>query len=160
MLRITKLADYATVIMCHLAKQPADAAFSVAQIAKSVSLGEATVSKVLKMLSAASLVDSQRGVRGGYSISGKPSSISLAAVITAIESRPAITECSEGSASCLHDKTCGLKSNWQLISRLVLNTLDRITLADMNTPLCQRSLLSMALAETPVHIKNRNKNDK
>ena len=64
MLRISKLTDYGTLIMTHMASTP-ERMVSATELADALGLGLATVSKVLKALGRATLVVSQRGTRGG-----------------------------------------------------------------------------------------------
>ncbi|HEX7914523.1 Rrf2 family transcriptional regulator, partial [Rudaea sp.] len=65
MLRVSKLTDYATVVMTVLAESP-DEVFSAQALAERVHLELPTVSKLLKQLAQAELVESFRGVNGGY----------------------------------------------------------------------------------------------
>ena len=65
MLRISKLADYGTVIMVYLAKHPQQLC-NARDIALHTHLTVPTVSKLLKRLTAAGLVRSVGGVAGGY----------------------------------------------------------------------------------------------
>ena len=64
MLRVTKLTDYATVVLTALAAQP-DAVLSASGLAERAGLEVTTVSKLLKPLAQAGLVDSFRGANGG-----------------------------------------------------------------------------------------------
>ena len=64
MLRLSKLTDYAVVVLVRL-----DSGSQVQTspgIAATTGIPEPTVAKVLKTLSGAALVTSQRGARGGY----------------------------------------------------------------------------------------------
>ena len=65
MLRISKLADYGTVVMVYLAKRP-EQLCNARDIALQTHLTVPTVSKLLKRLTAARLLISARGVAGGY----------------------------------------------------------------------------------------------
>lgn len=135
MLKISKLADYATVVMNFLATKAGER-YSAAQVAAETHITAPTVSKILKLLNEAQLVNSERGVNGGYQLVDVPENISLAEIITAIDGRPAITECSkEEDNCCTRDDICELRGNWQLINRVVFNVLDSLSLADMNRPL-------------------------
>src|SRR5258708_16670210 len=73
MLRLSKLTDYAVVVLVRL-----DAGAEVQTspgIAARTGIPEPTVAKVLKSLSAAALVTSQRGARGGYRLAPPPADI-------------------------------------------------------------------------------------
>ncbi len=65
MLRISRLTDYATVILASLA---GGALASAADIAERTHIGLPTVSKLLKELQHAGLVRSVRGAHGGYQL--------------------------------------------------------------------------------------------
>ena len=71
MLRISKLTDYATVILAHLA-EPGAGLRTAVDLAERSRIGVATVSKVLKDLQRAGLVASTRARRVGYAELGKP----------------------------------------------------------------------------------------
>ena len=65
MLRVTKLTDYATVVLTALAARP-DAVLSASELAEQAGLEIPTVAKVLKPLAQAGLVEGFRGAHGGY----------------------------------------------------------------------------------------------
>ncbi|WP_423062671.1 SUF system Fe-S cluster assembly regulator [Candidiatus Paracoxiella cheracis] len=136
MLKISRLADYATVIMSFLASK-SRGHFSATQIAAETRISAPTVSKILKLLNESSLVNSVRGVNGGYQLLNHPEAISLAEIITAIDGRPAMTECSKEEDCCTRGDVCELRGNWQVINRVVFNALDSLSLADMNRPLAE-----------------------
>ena len=71
MLRISKLTDYATVLLARLAARP-QAQFTSAQLAAESHLATPTVSKLLKQLQRGGLVTSTRGVHGGYRLARPP----------------------------------------------------------------------------------------
>ncbi len=134
MLRISKLTDYATVIMHCLAVQPG-AVLSASEIAHRVHLANPTVSKILKILAEADLVTSIRGAGGGYKLAQMPQAITIARVITAVEGQPALTECAQTSQLCAQDSVCAIKHNWRAINHFILEVLENLTLADMSRPL-------------------------
>mgnify|MGYP001309589937 CR=1 FL=1 len=65
MLRVSKLTDYATEVMAVLAAAPARV-HNAQELAERARLEAPTVSKLLKQLAQAGLVESFRGVNGGY----------------------------------------------------------------------------------------------
>lgn len=136
MLKISKLADYSTVIMSFLASQ-AETLYSAAMIAKKTQIGLPTVSKILKRLNEARLLISTRGVNGGYQLARDPRLISLAEIIAVMDGKPAIIQCGLGDNICGHDQICGIRHNWQLINRKITHMLESLSLADMSKPLMQ-----------------------
>ena len=63
MLKLSRLADYATVLMCRMTREP-EAAQSAAQLAEALGLPLPTVAKLLKRLTRAALLSSERGGKG------------------------------------------------------------------------------------------------
>jgi FeS assembly SUF system regulator len=140
MLRISKLADYAIVVMQQLALQP-ELLQSATGLAEHTRVGVPTVSKLLKLLQEAGLVASVRGTSGGYKLARIAGQVTIAEVIAAIEGPVALTECSGEHSVCTQQKTCGTKGNWQLINAVVMNALNGITLADMAGSLAMHPLM-------------------
>ncbi len=81
MLRISKLADYATVILCTLAERQDQ--MTASEIAAQTHIRGPTVSKILKTLAKQGLLQSSRGSRGGYGLSFPSSKITLSQVVRA-----------------------------------------------------------------------------
>ena len=130
MLRISKLADYATLIMSRLA-QDADRLSSASWLARSLGLSLPVVSKILKMLCQAGLLTSTRGVDGGYRLARPAREISLAAVVAAIEGQPSVTECCSERGSCVLDGNCATKKNWKVINGVISSALEKVSIQDM-----------------------------
>ncbi|HET7269054.1 MAG TPA: SUF system Fe-S cluster assembly regulator [Oleiagrimonas sp.] len=133
MLRISRLTDYATVVMTCLATSP-DEVLSTAQIAECTHLELPTVSKLLKQLARADLVTSFRGVNGGYRLARKARDISLAEIVEALEGPLGMTECSIAPGQCDHEAHCSVRGNWRRINRAVSGALHAVSLADMLQP--------------------------
>ncbi|MEO8461474.1 MAG: SUF system Fe-S cluster assembly regulator [Dokdonella sp.] len=137
MLRVSKLTDYATVVMTCLAAT-ADDVVSAQALAERARLEVPTVSKLLKQLAQAGLVDSFRGINGGYRLAHAPEKITVAQIVTAMEGPIGMTECSAHSGLCGHELHCGVRVNWQRISQAISQALDSVTLADMVKPPVRR----------------------
>ena len=60
MLRLSKLTDYGTVIMTHMAREP-DRICSATEVAVAIGVPVPTASKILKMLARQNLLQSLRG---------------------------------------------------------------------------------------------------
>jgi FeS assembly SUF system regulator len=130
MLRVGKLTDYATGIMSTMAEDPA-AVHSAVGLAERARLELPTVSKVLKMLGHAGLVESFRGTNGGYRLTRAPARITVAEIVAAMEGPLGMTECVAHQGQCGHEPHCGVRGNWQRISRVIEQALNSITLAEL-----------------------------
>ena len=133
MLRVSKLTDYATVIMTVLA-DGGDGVLSAQDVAARAHLELPTVSKLLKQLGHAGLVESFRGVNGGYRLAHEPERITIAQIVTAMEGPIGMTECSAHVGLCDHESHCGVRVNWQRINHAIAHALASVTLADMLKP--------------------------
>ncbi len=127
MLRISKLTDYATVILGVMARGPSTL-FSAAEIAERTRIGLPTVSKLLKELQRAGLVTSARGSRGGYQLAREPAAISAAAIIDAVEGPVALTECAAHGSHCEIEASCGVGGAWQRVNAAIWHALDDVNL--------------------------------
>ncbi|TAK53847.1 MAG: SUF system Fe-S cluster assembly regulator [Gammaproteobacteria bacterium] len=130
MLRISKLTDYATVILASLT---AGVLTSAAEIAERTRIGLPTVSKLLKELQHAGLVDSVRGARGGYRLARAPALISAADIIDAVEGPVALTECAGDDGHCGIEATCQVGQRWQQVSLAIRSALAALSLDDLLT---------------------------
>ncbi|WP_266169482.1 SUF system Fe-S cluster assembly regulator [Dyella subtropica] len=147
MLRVSRLTDYATVVMTCIAAHPHDV-LSTAQIADEARLELPTVSKLLKSLGHAGLVESFRGVNGGYRLARPASAISLAQIVEAMEGPIGMTECGiVAEGQCDRESQCTVRGSWQLVSHVVDNALRAVSLADMLKPPSRTPVATVALSE-------------
>jgi Rrf2 family protein len=95
--------------------------------------------QILNDLKSAGVVESRRGVAGGYRLARRPQEISLAVVIRHIEGALAPVSCvSERfyeKCSCPDESRCALRSVMKEVRDAVVKIVERVTVAD----LCDRS---------------------
>lgn len=143
MIRITKLTDYGIVLMTHLATVP-DRRYNAPDLAAEAGLPLPMVSKILKLLARDGLLDSHRGVKGGYALAQPPDEITVDRIIAALEGPIAITECIEHSpGDCDHEAACPTRGNWQKINHAIRRALEKITLAEMTHPIPSEKLVTL-----------------
>ncbi len=133
MLKLSKLTDYATVILSHMAKET-ERMHSALEIADATGIAQPTVSKIMKILLKAGVLRSVRGAKGGYGLAREPEKITVATVISALEGPIALTECSHSHRSCDQASGCHIQGNWNLINQRIFHALESVTLADMILP--------------------------
>lgn len=100
MLRISKKADYAVFLLGAIARQGAypggpagDSVVSAHEIARQALLNKSVVANLLKEFAKHGLLESVRGLRGGYRLMKKPSDISLADILEVVEGRFVLVDC-------------------------------------------------------------------
>jgi FeS assembly SUF system regulator len=130
MLRISKLTDYATVVLAALAERP-DQLHTAAALAGRTHIAAPTVSKLLKQLHRAGLLSSVRGLHGGYQLARSPAQITVAAILDALEGPVNLTDCSGGHGQCGIEHHCRVASVWQRLNLALRRALSDVTLAEL-----------------------------
>ena len=133
MLRISKLADYGTIILTAMAGEP-EWTFSAAELGVRTGLPLPSVSKILKILLRQGIVVSLRGANGGYKLARAPAEISTVQILNALDGPLGVTECSASPGLCKLEAHCGARAHWHMINRVVLKALEQITLQQMIAP--------------------------
>ena len=134
MLRLNRMTDYAILVLGALARRHGETLAS-AHLAQETKLAQPTVAKVLKMLLAAKLVETQRGVRGGYRLMKILAHISLVDIVEAMEGPIAVTDCIEGARQpCSASKCCCMRNHWNHVNRAIRRALMDVTLEDLTNP--------------------------
>lgn len=130
MLRVTKLTDYATLVMAALASA-SGRRMSAQELAEQVGIEMPTAAKVLKPLAQAGLVEGFRGAGGGYRIARDARAISLADIVEAMEGPLAVTECATDPHQCGIEASCHLRGHWQQVNLVIADALAGISLHAM-----------------------------
>lgn len=142
MLRISKLADYGTVVMVYLTSR-AQNLCNARDIAQHTHITVPMVSKLLKRLTTAGLLCSVRGVNGGYRLQREASGISVAEIIYALDENRGLTECSLHPNECSLQGVCRVQGNWRLISQAIEAALDSVSLEMLARPRLQAADLEI-----------------
>ena len=130
MLRISRLTDYATVLLAALASEP-QRVQTAAALAEQTRIAAPTVSKLLKQLHRAGLVSSTRGLHGGYQLARPAAQISAAAILDALEGPVALTDCSAGHGQCEIEESCRVGRVWQRLNLAIRRALYEVSLAQL-----------------------------
>lgn len=100
MLRISKKADYAVFLLGAIARQGAypggehpEAVVSAHEIARLAKLNKSVVANLLKEFAKHGLLDSVRGLKGGYRLAKAPSDVALADILEIVEGKFALVDC-------------------------------------------------------------------
>jgi FeS assembly SUF system regulator len=129
-LRISKLTDYATVILACLATRD-ERLYTATELAELTHLSPTTVSKLLKKLNRGGLVSSGRGSHGGYQLAKPASEITAAAILDALEGPFALTECSSTHSNCSIASSCHVGHSWQFVNAAIHRALSDVSLSQL-----------------------------
>ena len=134
MIKLSRLTDYGVVVMAQMAQNMA-AMKTAPELAAATGVPTPTVSKLLKLLVRGGLVESWRGVNGGYALTKNIDDITAADIIEALEGPVALTACVDGSeADCGVESLCPMRGGWEKVNRAIRAALEEVTLAELSQP--------------------------
>lgn len=136
MLRLSKLTDYAVVVLSALSRDSVAGGVRTApELALASGIAEPTVAKVLKALAQAGLVEGVRGAHGGYRLARPLVWVPLSEVIVAIDGPIALTACVDGAVGeCDAEAICPVRGRWDPVNDAIRRALAAITVADLARP--------------------------
>jgi Rrf2 family protein len=131
-MKITALEEYGLRCLLQLAREPSGSLVTVSEIAHREALSNEYVSKIMTLLRRGGLVESVRGVTGGYRLVKSSGEITIADLSFAV-SHPLFDEgfCNNHkglSTECVHADLCGVRNVWQMIADKVQEAMKSITL--------------------------------
>jgi Rrf2 family transcriptional regulator, cysteine metabolism repressor len=130
MLKLTKKADYALVLVTQLAKQTGY--ISIRDVADTANMPYKFLSQIATDLKKAGIVKSKEGIGGGYRLARPPRSITLSHIITAVDGPIAPVTCMK-SGHCRCQDVCQHRDVMHELSRQLEQSLQKITLADLKS---------------------------
>jgi len=137
MFNLNRQTDYALVAMARLATSAQGEPISARAIAEDFDLPLQGLMNILKDLHRAGLVNSIRGVKGGYVLASDADAISVADVIEAIEGPPQLAPCCDETddgdecITCQLIAKCPISSAIRDLSGQINQFLSRVTIADL-----------------------------
>jgi Rrf2 family cysteine metabolism transcriptional repressor len=131
-MKITKKGEYALRALVDLALNFNGGMRQIQDIVRDEAIPVKFLEQILLTLKHAGLVQSKRGIGGGYLLGRAPDKISFGEVIRLIEGPLAPLECvSADRANCPKEVTCGIRSVMIDVTNATTEILDRVTLADV-----------------------------
>ncbi len=131
-MEITRQTDYAIRCVLYLSKKK-DQPIVVDEIANEMSIPKSFLSKIVQKLSRADILESFRGVKGGFKLSRKPAEISLLDVIDAMQGCAASNKCAVDKAQCNLSCTCIVHPVWIMLRKQTEDYLRRINFENLGT---------------------------
>jgi Rrf2 family protein len=154
-MRVSSKAHYGLRMMTELAKAYGHGPLSLAEIARVESLPLAYLEQLAGGLRRGGLVDSTRGVHGGYVLSRPPEEISVLDVVTVVDGEVAPVECvAHGyeTGSCIREGECASRPLWRRLKQSIDSVLSATTLQEL---VADHSLVdALAPATTPIEVAN------
>ncbi len=131
MLRISKMSDYAVVLVSKMAGTSERLTLDDLVTATAVPL--ASVRKLMRLLTLAGICVGKKGAGGGYCLQRSASDISVLEVLEAVDGELALTQCAQqGDCECSLQPHCEVKHSWQVINGVIRRTLSQLSIADLS----------------------------
>jgi len=134
-MKISAQEEYGLRCLVQLARaESRGESLTLSQIARREGISVANAGKLMWILSKAGLVQSQRGIKGGYYLTRPASDIHLNQVIRVLEGEPADSHCKSYSGvldACVHTGDCGIRPVIVELHQIVDQALAGITLLQL-----------------------------
>jgi Rrf2 family nitric oxide-sensitive transcriptional repressor len=128
-MRLLASTDFALRVLLRLGEDPARQ-LSTEDLSAGIGVPRNHVQKIVQDLSAAGLVRTQRGARGGVTLARPPGEIRIGAVVRRLEAGQALVECFRaGGGACCFSPDCRLAGRLSQARDAFLAVLDATTLA-------------------------------
>lgn len=127
---ITRNTDYAMRALCYIANQKKDAV-TVTEMVENLAIPRPFLRKILQTLSSDGLLNSIRGVAGGFSLARPAEKIFLIDLIRIFQNAVRLNECIFKKKPCPNRSACMLKREIDSIEQDALDRLGRITIRSL-----------------------------
>ena len=128
---ITRTSLHSIRALVCLARQPEGAYAGAGTLAREIDAPPNYLGKLLQTLARAGLVESRKGLRGGFRLAGDPARISLLEIIEPIEHVSRWDGCFLGGAPCSEKDPCVMHDRWGALRDAYLELLAETTVADL-----------------------------
>lgn len=133
-MRISAKGEYAAKAVLYLSlKYPK--VVTIHEIAENHKIPLKYLEQILLVLKRAGVLESHRGVRGGYTLGRGPDQISIGEVLRAVDGKFSRSSCVEVDLqrhhSCPEENSCGLKQLWQDVQAAVEKILFETTFDEL-----------------------------
>ena len=130
---LSKTGIHAVRAMVVLAELPEGAYAGAVSIARAIQAPRNYLGKLLQLLAREGLVESQKGMGGGFRLARHPREISLLDVVEPIEHISRWSGCIMGREVCSEEAPCAIHLRWKTIREAYLELLRETRLADLIT---------------------------
>lgn len=138
---MSKTAVHAVKAVIALAELPEKGFHGTAGLAERIGAPQNYLGKLLQTLAQAGVVQSQKGLGGGFQLAKRPEQIRLFDIVDPIDHLSRWTGCLMGGGLCSTDAPCAMHDRWVTVRTAYLGMLETSTVADVlsrNRPLATK----------------------
>jgi Rrf2 family protein len=126
---LSQTAEYALRAMTWLATDRPELPVRARDLSEGTGIPIHYLSKILRRLVLAGLLESQKGQGGGFSLARPPEEIRFEDVLVAVDAYPEQGRCAFGWGTCGEDDPCPIHGSWSRLSYAVHEWASTTTLA-------------------------------
>ncbi len=127
---LSRPAEYALRAMTYLARLETTRRVRTRDLAEAVNVPAPFLSKIMRRLAAAGILDAQKGHHGGFLLARPPVEISFIDILRAVDFEPAVDHCLFGWSNCDAQNPCPLHPEWSILKEQIEQWAKSHTLAD------------------------------
>lgn len=139
-MKISTKGRYALRMMADLAAHSNEGVVALKDIAERQDISKKYLEQIVPLLNRAKLLRTNRGYKGGYSLSRDPSEYTIGEILRVTEGDLAPVACLQDGSVCERRSECATLHIWEGLYKVVNEYLDGITLLDVAnemTKLCK-----------------------
>ncbi len=134
-MHISSLEEYGVRCALQLARNNEKGPLSASKIAEAEGISVEYVSKIMHLFRKTGLIQSVRGIQGGFTLNNAPKNITLKNVFDSLAGKKSIGDfCNHYSGhqnQCVHTEDCTVRPIWSLISTYFNSFLSGLSLHDL-----------------------------
>ena len=137
-MQVTRATEYGLLAALYLARQAPHRLAMIEEISASENIPRSFLAKIVQSLAHAGVVESQRGVGGGFRLARPADKITMLQLMEAIEGSIALKSCTENEPVCVWDQSrienCTLCALFTEAQARIMDLFANTTLADLVKP--------------------------
>jgi Rrf2 family iron-sulfur cluster assembly transcriptional regulator len=130
-MKLTTRGRYAVMAMVDLAKNGAEKPISLSEIAERQNISLSYLEQLFARLRQANLVESTRGIHGGYLLARSPGDIRVGEIVAAADGILKATRCTAMTSGCMQGEKCQTHDLWAALGHQVNFFLNSVSLRDV-----------------------------
>lgn len=153
MLRLSKKTDYALIALTFIASS--EKAASAREIAERHDVPLELMAKVLQRLVQRGVLRSQQGIHGGYQLSRRPDTVSVAEIVEIIDGPLQLTVCGTTDERCVQFSKCNIKDPLHRIRDRIIGALMACTIAELASGVHREEAVAMPISTGGIAVAGR-----
>ena len=130
-MKLSTKCRYGLRAAVEIARQYGRAPVKRKDIARKESISSSYLENILLVLRNRKIVETARGVNGGYVLCRPPSAVSAYEIISALEGPLSIVDCVDNPEACKKSGRCVTRPVWSELAETIRGSLTRITLQEL-----------------------------